>query len=312
MEVEKKLTVKEELEIAKLRLEIKNEQKSIFCKPSFYAALSPILVSAFALFWAYQTGLFEAEQKNLDADKKILEYDIRNFTKTKESLANKIDQLDSSYQNLKNDYNLTLLSLNSEKENVSIVNKNLTSLYFKYFISLIQTVVTEKIESSKNDTTEVKNWITNIKKEYNELLHTSINIVYQQKPPLTFKAIPDSINRKFFSIAKSVINTSNFYSDHNKNTDLMLLKTFLMDIHEYQLDCNFIYSDLSRLIEQINKEENREIKGELALDYVNVSHEYIDCIFKQNRFPKILENELKKIKYQILNQYILALQRKLS
>jgi chromosome segregation ATPase len=77
-----------ELEIEKLRTEIKNSKRTIFSQPSFYSAISTIIVSVIAIFYTIETGFFEKESKILELKKENLIYEINTFENRRDSLLN--------------------------------------------------------------------------------------------------------------------------------------------------------------------------------------------------------------------------------
>jgi hypothetical protein len=316
-------TSKEKLEIEKLKLEIKNEKKPFYKKISFYSALAPIVVSIVAVIFSLYSGIFERESKILDLRKENLKFEINLFIKQKDSLltiVNKLkgekDSLFKNYDSISQENRLQELKLENSKDRITEISKNIIQLSVSDFINRIKSVAQSKIEKSTNDTEEASKWINN----FNNEMHIFIKECILQcsgsgKEPI-LKLIPDSIKGDLEKKSIIVLNSikSEDSKDFDKESEMVLLPDYLNDVLRYHSECNVekINSELSELTNQIESEDNEKKRGELALDFMNLNLESADCFSRMDRAINMLKTKLMGIKFNIMNQFIDLLHKKLK
>jgi len=73
----------------KVQAEIEDLRKPFWSKPEFYASISTAILAVVGLVFSWSSGWFDTQQKNLDAQKNLLEIQIHdlNLTKTNQEAA---------------------------------------------------------------------------------------------------------------------------------------------------------------------------------------------------------------------------------
>lgn len=148
--------LRKNLEIEKLKIDIKNSKKSIFSQPGFYSALSTMIVSAIAMYYTIQTGFFERESKILELKKENLRYEINNFEEQRDSLLLFVKTL----QEEKN-------KLTSQKDYLIKENRNLNNLSTDLLSQ--QDYYQRQLESYKNSVVQYSTELDSIKDKYKKL-----------------------------------------------------------------------------------------------------------------------------------------------
>jgi len=87
------LLTKEDLELKKLALEIKDLERPFWKRPSYVLAALPTLLAIVALIVGSINGFFSAQLTKLENQKHDLEAQIKEFESTKNSLISQNDQL---------------------------------------------------------------------------------------------------------------------------------------------------------------------------------------------------------------------------
>lgn len=176
MEVKRKS--KEELELEKLEVEIKNIKTPIYKKLSFYSALAPIIVSIAAVYLSVNSNIFETGSKILTLQKENLKYEIINFEQKKDSLTSTINNLNWERDSLVNN-NQRMLSENQRIEKL-LTKKTEELVQVKNLVIVIQDSV--KSKQTQLDSIFVKyNKLSNDK----ELLASKMkDLQYAIKPSL--------------------------------------------------------------------------------------------------------------------------------
>lgn len=91
---------KSQLEVEKLRLEIRNLKRKPFLQPAYLSLISSFLLIIISFYTLYNSSFFDNEKTLLDLRKENLRRDIQLFTNKRDSLKNKLDSLKDSISTL--------------------------------------------------------------------------------------------------------------------------------------------------------------------------------------------------------------------
>ncbi|MBN2571417.1 MAG: hypothetical protein JXA68_04760 [Ignavibacteriales bacterium] len=134
---------KENLELEKLKQEIKNLKRSKF---DWIYKIATIIIAFLSITYAWQSDLFNVQSQRLEIDKKILEYDIRIFTAKRDSISSQLDNYKNYSDSLEKQYKAKLQSeivlLKKNGEYLKIIN-----IYERKIDSLFS--IKSKTESSQ-------------------------------------------------------------------------------------------------------------------------------------------------------------------
>lgn len=117
-------------EIAKIEAETAAINKPWFQQSSFTNILVSLLVPIFTILIGYYLGggkeFFDAEKRNLEADRKILEYDIQTDKEKSESLKKALSAITSRYDSIDKQNRLAKQELDSTHRHLTSMRKEAT------------------------------------------------------------------------------------------------------------------------------------------------------------------------------------------
>jgi hypothetical protein len=159
-----------DLEEEKIRLEINNLRKPFFKKISFWSSISPILVGAFAILWAFLSGWFDNQNDLLEIKKENLKYDISVFEKDKDSLQFQMEKLNFQIDSLNIVYNKINLQYNKLFNDFKVTD-SLKAKYLKENIELADRIkaLMEQLEINPMDQENIRNELKFILKSLDKL-----------------------------------------------------------------------------------------------------------------------------------------------
>jgi hypothetical protein len=97
-----KLPLKERLECQRVIAETDNLRKPYYRTPGFYGATLPILLALAGLVYSWSSGWFDVQQKKLDAQRIMLEFDIKQLEVKKSEQQTLLDSLKADRATLRN------------------------------------------------------------------------------------------------------------------------------------------------------------------------------------------------------------------
>jgi hypothetical protein len=97
-----KLPLKERLECQRVIAETDNLRKPYYRTPGFYGATLPILLALAGLVYSWSSGWFDVQQKKLDAQRILLEFDIKQLEVKKSEQQTLLDSLKADRATLRN------------------------------------------------------------------------------------------------------------------------------------------------------------------------------------------------------------------
>lgn len=83
------------MEAEKLQAEIEAIRRPLYKTPSFYTALSPVLLAALGVIFTWASGWFDTQRKSIEADKKLLTIETKELEQKKHQQQALIDGLSS-------------------------------------------------------------------------------------------------------------------------------------------------------------------------------------------------------------------------
>jgi hypothetical protein len=94
---------KHKLECRKIEAEVRQATLPLWKKAEFYAAVMPVALAVAGIAFSWSSGWFDAQQKHLDAQKTLLEYEVKRLEEQKESRITEVAALQLQIVRLQGD-----------------------------------------------------------------------------------------------------------------------------------------------------------------------------------------------------------------